>query len=931
MILRIRGGNSGIIEYLISGQKQENYFFRDELDRRLILSGNLNITDKVINSIPNRSQERYYHITISFKEDDIDEKMLSDVVDEFESLFMCSYKSDEYNFYAEAHLPKIKQVLDKKTDKFIYRKPHIHIVIPRINLLTGTKLNTLGLTNRNIKELDSIQEYINNKFNLESPKDFIRKDHSYEYANILSRVKGDFFGDKNGQIKQNLAEKIYTNKINNREDLENELGKIGEFKIRNQGKINEYYAIKIGDDKKFTNLKSSVFSLIYIENKMFPNLKPEKKDIDINLDKWKKITSRENKYIIPNSKNIREEYYKLSSNEEKIIFLNKKTQEFYQKYELKDISDKDIKIHTDIEKKDLTTQKFLLSDKNSLITALKQKEVNVQEINTKNITLKNVIKTLSNTYFIDENKYQTTDKYIIYNNKRYTINELLDKHIHLNIQEKIYFIDYSKDYVQIPQKEAYKKIISKKERLNIQNIYKKACYNYRKLLRDANKEFVLSLNAVISEIKNKNKNILLNQEITVLILKKLQALEVAEIYKNTFCNKNNSFITLQNKGENSMAIDFNNEDYENGIKNPKIFQFFAKKIKERERFIKWFLENQEKFLKADLKIEKYKNGDVGYRNINNPELEVMVDKGDRILFNNKTDITPAKIKVMLELAQNKYGDVLEIFGNKDFKQKVIEVIAKEKMDIIPKNKKLLKELQNYKQVIKFQEQEKNKEQEKGMQGDTNSSIVGNDFKYKKLIETGQTINHKNEKTFYIKLRDITGKEEVLFGSGLSKAISNLGIKIGDFISPTKEGKKEFTVEVPIKNEKGEDIGTKQEKRYMNEWAIDKLDKNKYYEISFYKNGQKINIQLYENENKEVKCIINNIDIEKVDINERKPYIQKLENQPEINKFFTTEQLNELAEKGKSTSIVIEKNIISYEEKITQERQQEQEQEQEQEM
>lgn len=90
----------------------------------------------------------------------------------------------------QAHLPKIKNIVDNKTGELVERKPHIHIVIPRTNLVTGNSLNPPGdLTNLKTQtQLDSVQEYLNNKYNLISPKDSVRVSDE-NYANVLSRVK----------------------------------------------------------------------------------------------------------------------------------------------------------------------------------------------------------------------------------------------------------------------------------------------------------------------------------------------------------------------------------------------------------------------------------------------------------------------------------------------------------------------------------------------------------------------------------------------------------------------------------------------------------------------------------------------------------------------------------------------------------------------
>lgn len=94
--------------------------------------------------------------------------------------------------YAEAHLPKIRHIQDNSTGELVERKPHIHIVIPKVNLITEKFLNPVGDVTKGhtIEQLDAIQEFINNKYNLDSPKDYPRKDA--DYGKIISRVKGIF-------------------------------------------------------------------------------------------------------------------------------------------------------------------------------------------------------------------------------------------------------------------------------------------------------------------------------------------------------------------------------------------------------------------------------------------------------------------------------------------------------------------------------------------------------------------------------------------------------------------------------------------------------------------------------------------------------------------------------------------------------------------
>ena len=324
MIVEIGGGNSGIAEYLEKGLKQGRIFSRDELDHRVVLDGDLELTNKIINSIEDNGQERYLHITLSFREDDISNDLLQSVTAEYKSLLMSAYNDDEYNFYAEAHLPKIQSIEDSKTGKMIERKPHIHIVIPERNLLTGNKLLPTGYTDtvnvKNIPYLDSIQEYINYKYNLESPKDFMREG-GHHSANVLSRIKGDFFGEKQSKFKAQLVDEISSGKINTLESFQRRLSDFGEVKIRNKGKANQYFAVKLAEDKKFTNLNHPVFSEKAIVTKALP--KADIDTIQVRLSEWQNRVSKEIKFVDFATPAFRQKYAKADLDEKAQLLIER--------------------------------------------------------------------------------------------------------------------------------------------------------------------------------------------------------------------------------------------------------------------------------------------------------------------------------------------------------------------------------------------------------------------------------------------------------------------------------------------------------------------------------------------------------------------------------------------------------------------------------
>ncbi|WP_258086603.1 LPD7 domain-containing protein [Xenorhabdus bovienii] len=311
MLSRIGGGNSGIVYYLETGQKQGRELGRDDLDYRLCLDGNIEQLDHVIESIPDKGQERYLHISLSFHESQVNEETLKAVCEEYKTLLMNAYDKDEYCFYAEAHIPKVKNVVDEKTGLLIERKPHIHIVIPEKNLLTGKHLNPRGRGEFNIKSLDAIQEHINSKFNLASPKDGVRVSDQ-NHANVLSRMKGDLFSEAKSELKQTLISDIESKSIKTEKDFLTHLSQYGEVKTYNQGKSNQYYGVKLPDESKFTRLKIPLFSKQFIETRTIPLIKPTPKQIEKDLNEWCNKTSHEIKHIHPAGERLRKTYAKSS-------------------------------------------------------------------------------------------------------------------------------------------------------------------------------------------------------------------------------------------------------------------------------------------------------------------------------------------------------------------------------------------------------------------------------------------------------------------------------------------------------------------------------------------------------------------------------------------------------------------------------------------
>ena len=263
MLIRIRGYHDGIKEYLEKGQKKDREFNRDEMDERVILAGDLDLTNEIIQSIETDS-ERYLNITLSFKEDEVSRDVLEQIVRDFEAFAMSASRRDEYAFYAEAHVPRLKSYADRRSGDPIERKVHVHIVLPKVNLLTGQRLDPFGLVDRQVRFLEAFQEHTNNRFGLASPKDNRRAEFN-DASEMISRYKGDVFAGANRELKAVILDAMMTRGITRYADFQALLAEFGETRTRNAGRSREYENVKRAGDAKGVNLKEYVFTREFVE------------------------------------------------------------------------------------------------------------------------------------------------------------------------------------------------------------------------------------------------------------------------------------------------------------------------------------------------------------------------------------------------------------------------------------------------------------------------------------------------------------------------------------------------------------------------------------------------------------------------------------------------------------------------------------------
>lgn len=264
MIIRSRAYNLGGPDYLETGRKQGREQTRDELDERVTLDGDLSTTATLID-IVQRPNDKYFSFTLAFKEDEISDETLTAITNEFKEFAFHAYKPEEYNFYAEAHHPKIKSYVNRDNGDFVERKPHIHILVPRENLLTGQALNPFRLSTQNYKYQKAFQEDINARYGLSSPDDNPRIRFT-DTSEMIGRYKGDMFakGDKGLRIKEQLRDTVLDRGITDYKQFRSLVAEFGKVGV-GHSEDKEYLKVTPAGEKRAARLDHYVFSRDFIE------------------------------------------------------------------------------------------------------------------------------------------------------------------------------------------------------------------------------------------------------------------------------------------------------------------------------------------------------------------------------------------------------------------------------------------------------------------------------------------------------------------------------------------------------------------------------------------------------------------------------------------------------------------------------------------
>ncbi|WP_261887495.1 LPD7 domain-containing protein [Vibrio aerogenes] len=334
MLVRVLTGKSGVTEYLVKGNKAGRALSRDELDERICIDGNLEMTDFLIQRQYDAGRtENYYHITLSFAEKDIEPRRIEAAYQQYKQSILAAYDSDEYHCYAEIHYPKVQSYLNQQTGERVERFPHVHMILPKQNLLSGLNFNPFGFYQSNVAYFSAIQEKINQDHGLISPYDRRREADQFGVrADLMSRYIGDSFKGANKTFRQQLLKDMTSRNIRTMPAFASLLAEYGEVAVAHQGKDRQYFKVRLPGKSQFIRLKDACFSHGFIVNRTIKNQKPGYDMLEEQVREWEQRKSREVKYIHAASPKIRQEYNAIHTAQEKEEYLHVKSSEFYARY-----------------------------------------------------------------------------------------------------------------------------------------------------------------------------------------------------------------------------------------------------------------------------------------------------------------------------------------------------------------------------------------------------------------------------------------------------------------------------------------------------------------------------------------------------------------------------------------------------------------------
>lgn len=179
-------------------------FTRDELDERVILDGDLELTDTIIKGME-KEGERYLYSNACLQRGCLRPRSDARACERLQTICNERLRCRRIQLLRRGAFTETQELHQPANRGIMERKPHIHIVIPEQNLLSGQNPQPVWSSGAANEIPEAFQEHANAKYGLASPKDNRRTEFTSE-SEIISRYKGDLFqGSAKGTERAHLV------------------------------------------------------------------------------------------------------------------------------------------------------------------------------------------------------------------------------------------------------------------------------------------------------------------------------------------------------------------------------------------------------------------------------------------------------------------------------------------------------------------------------------------------------------------------------------------------------------------------------------------------------------------------------------------------------------------------------------------------------
>lgn len=259
-------------------------------------------------------------------------------------------------------------------------------------------------------------------------------------------------------------------------------------------------------------------------------------------------------------------------------------------------------------------------------------------------------------------------------------------------------------------------------------------------------------------------------------------------------------------------------------------------------------------LLKDITYRERNDGSVLYLLKNQP---IFVDHGQQILMASKAQNDELAILAALHMAKQKFGGSIELTGSDEFKRRAIEVLIKHDVKVELKNPSqdaLRREMMGL-PPSPVGNADQNDRADPASTNAANVNLTPQATSAESPMAASsprqgtataeapspEPINHYqgeilefgsapyqfdigNSRSFYVTLKNSDGEPRTTWGVDLERVIQEQGLGHGDLVELKNLGRKDVTVEIPVRDKSGSILRYEERKTHRNEWGADLIGK-----------------------------------------------------------------------------------------------------------